>query len=144
MTGGVERGANVSAESDAIHRTVQEYVSAVNSGDLDQWLGTLTDDIVFLPPDQPRIDGKNAVRIWVKDNFFDPFRMMLDLQFDQLEVVGPVAYGHGRFALPLTPKSAGSGTQRTGKFVYLFRCLPDGSWKFVRIIWNYDMPATGD
>ena len=134
----------MSAESDAIHRTVQEFASAVGAGDLEQWLGTLTDDVVFLPPDQPRIDGKDAVRLWVKENFFDPFRMMLNLRFDDLDVVGPVAYGHGRFTLPLTPKSAGSGTEMTGKFVYLFRRLPDGGWKFARVIWNYDKPATGE
>ena len=134
---------NVSAETDAIQRTVQEFVSAVNSGDLNQCLGTLTDDVVFLPPDQPGITGKDAVRVWVKENFFDPFRMMLNLTHDELDVVGPMAYIHGRFALPLTPKTAGSSTQMTGKFVYLFRRLPDGAWKFARVIWNYDEPAAG-
>ena len=95
----------MSAESDAIHRTLQEYVSAVNAGELNQWLGTLTDDIVFLPPDQPRIDGKDAVRLWAKNNFFDPFQMMLTHSFDELDVVGPMAFVHGRFALPLTPNA---------------------------------------
>jgi ketosteroid isomerase-like protein len=133
----------MSAESDAIHRTLQEFVSAVNAGDLDQWLETLTDDVVFLPPDEPRIDGKDAVRPWVKENFFDAFRMVLNLSFDELDVVGPMAFAHGRFALPVIPKPAGSGRKMTGKFVYLFRCLPDGSWKFARIIWNYDEPAGG-
>lgn len=132
----------MSAESDAIHRTVQEYVSAVNSGDLKRWLGTLTDDVVLLPPDQPRIDGKDAVRLWAKDNFFDRFQMMLTHGFDELDVVGPMAFVHGRFALPLTPKSAGSSTQMTGKFIYLLRREADGSWRLARVIWNYDMAAT--
>jgi ketosteroid isomerase-like protein len=39
----------MSTDSDAINRIAQ-YASAVNSVDLDRWIGTLTDDIVFLRP----------------------------------------------------------------------------------------------
>jgi ketosteroid isomerase-like protein len=79
---------------------------AINSGDLNQWLGTLTDDAVFLPPDHPMVTGKRAVRPWVKKAFFDPFKMRFKQAFDEIESFGATAIGRGRFTLSLTPGPA--------------------------------------
>ena len=133
----------MSAETDAINRTAQEYMSGINSGDLNQWLGTLTDDVVCLPPDQPMVTGKKAVRPWVKKTFFDPFQMKLNFRFNELKVIESSAFGYGRFTLALAPKNGGKSTKLAGKFIDIFRRQSDGSWKFARVIWNYDEPATG-
>ena len=133
----------MAAELDAINRTVQEYTGTINSGDLNQWLGTLTDDVVCLPPDQRMVSGKKAVRPWIKKTFFDPFEMKFNFSFDELEVFGSLAFARGRYTLSLTPKTGGSTTKIRGKFIDIFRRQSDGSWKFARIIWNSDKPATG-
>ena len=133
----------MSAESDAIKRTSQEYMNAINSGDLNQWLETLTEDVVCLPPDQRMVTGKKAVRPWMKKTFFDPFQMRFHHTFDEIEVLGATAFARGRFTLSLTPRAGGSATKMRGKFIDIFRRQPDGSWKFARIIWNSDKPATG-
>ena len=133
----------MSAETAAINRTAKEYLSAINSGDLNQWLGTLTDDVVYLPPDQPMVTGKKAVRPWVKKTFFDPFKMKLNFSFDELEVLGSSAFGHGRFTLALTPRAGGKNAKIAGKFVDIFRRQSNGAWKFARVIWNSDKPASG-
>jgi len=133
----------LSAESDAINRIEQELVDAVNAGDLNQFLGTLADDVMYHPPEQPRITGKNAVHLWLKETFFDPFRMRLGLTLDELEVLGSLAVGHGRFALLLAPRAGGSDTRMTGRFIHIFRGNSDGSWKFARVIWISDQPAAG-
>ena len=131
----------MSTESDAINAVAQEYISACNSGDLNKWVGTLTDDIVFLPPDQPLVTGKNAVRGWIKENFFDPFRMKLNFSFDEIEVVGSTACTYGRFTLALSPTAGGADTQLVGKFIDIFSRGSDGTWKFARVIFNLDKPA---
>ena len=133
----------MSAESDAIKKTSKEYMNAINSGDLNQWLGTLTEDVVCLPPDQPMVSGKKAVRPWIKKTFFDPFEMKFNFSFDELEVFGSLAFARGRYTLSLTPGAGGSTTKTRGKFIDIFRRQPDGSWRFARIIWNSDKPATG-
>lgn len=133
----------MSAESDAINKVAQEYMSTANSGDLNKWVGTLTDDVVFLPPDQPLVTGKNAVRAWAKETLFDPFRMKLNFSFDEIEVFGSSAFTRGPFTLVLTPTKGGSETKMIGKFVDIFRRESDGSWKFARVIFNSDKPLPG-
>ncbi|MCI0388332.1 MAG: SgcJ/EcaC family oxidoreductase [Acidobacteria bacterium] len=131
----------MSTESDAIRGIAQEYMSAINSGDLDKWLGTLTDDVVFLPPDQPLVSGKNAVREWAKETFFDPFRMKLNLSFDEIEVFGDTATTYGRCTLFLSPTGGGSATEMVGKFIDIFRRESDGAWRFARAMFNFDKPV---
>src|SRR5215470_11485198 len=102
----------MSTESDAIRRIAQEYISGINSGDLTKWLGTLTDDIVFLPPDQPLVSGKNAVCAWAKETFFDPFRMKLNVSFDEIEVLGDTAHAYGRFTLFVSQTACGDTSEQ--------------------------------
>ena len=131
----------MSTESDAIRRIAQEYISGINSGDLTKWLGTLTDDIVFLPPDQPLVSGKNAVCAWVKETFFDPFRMKLDVSFDEIEVLGDTAHAYGRFTLFLSPTGGGSDIEMVGKFINIYRRESDGAWRYTRAMFNSDKPV---
>jgi uncharacterized protein (TIGR02246 family) len=128
-------------EPDAIRRIAQEYMGAANAGDLDKWLGTLTDDIVFLPPDHPLVSGKDAVRAWAKETFFDPFRMKLNLSFDEIEVFGDTAHAYGRFTLSLSPAGGGSDIEMVGKFIDIFRRESDGVWRHARAIFNSDKPV---
>jgi len=130
----------MSTESDAIRQVVQEYLNAFNSGDLTKWLGTLTEDIVFLPPDHPLVSGKNAVRAWAKETFFDPFRMKLDVSFDEIEVLGDTAHAYGRFTLFLSPTGGGSDIEMVGKFIDIFRLESDGAWRYARAMFNSDKP----
>src|SRR5262245_56586412 len=118
----------MSSESDAINRVAQAYGSALNSGDLDKWLNTLTDDVVFLPPDQPLISVKQAVRGWPKENFFPPFKMRLNFSFDEIEVLDTTAVTYGRFTLFLSPTGGGPDTEMVGKFVNIFRRESGGAW----------------
>jgi uncharacterized protein (TIGR02246 family) len=131
----------MSTESDAIRQVVQEYVNAINSGDLNKWLGTLTDDVVFLPPDHPLASGKNAAGAWVKESFFDPFRMKLDVSFDEIEVLGDTAHAYGRFTLLLSPTGGGSDIEMVGKFINIFRRESDGAWRYARAMFNSDKPV---
>ena len=43
---------------DGNQRHSAEYVAAVNAGDVNAYGGTLTQDVVFMPPDSPKLTGK--------------------------------------------------------------------------------------
>lgn len=131
----------MSTEADAIRQVVQEYLNAINSGDLTKWLGTLTEDVVFLPPDHHLVSGKNATGAWVKESFFDPFRMKLDVSVDEIEVLGDTAHAYGRFTLFLSPTGGGSDMEMVGKFINIFRRESDGAWRYARAMFNSDKPV---
>ncbi len=80
-------------EKDEIIKLGQEYAAAVSSGDVGKWAATLSDDIVFQPPDHPQVSGRAAVVAWGKESFFDPFKMRLDFSFEEIEVLGTWAFG---------------------------------------------------
>lgn len=56
----------------AAHAAHDAYINAINSNDLDKYLGTITDDIVYLPPNSAAIVGKSEVGPWVQ-GYFDAF-----------------------------------------------------------------------
>ena len=53
----------------AAHAAHDAYVNAINSNDVDALLGTVTDDIVYLPPNSPAIVGTHDVRRWLAEYF---------------------------------------------------------------------------
>lgn len=127
-------------EKAAITSVGQEYAAAVSSGDLNKWTATLTDDVVFQPPDHPQVSGRTAVVAWAKESFFDPFKMKLDFTFDEIEIWGTLAFARGRFTLALSPRQSGNAIQASGKFMNIFRRDPSGSWKYARAGFNFDAP----
>ncbi|MBI4474813.1 MAG: DUF4440 domain-containing protein [Acidobacteria bacterium] len=133
---------NTSNEKNEITKLVQGYAAAVTAGDVQRWAATLSDDIVFQPPDQPQVSGKAAVVAWGKESFFDPFKMRLEFSFDEMELFGSSAFARGRFTLELTPRQAGGATQTTGKFMNIFRRDARGSWKYARAGFSFDAPLT--
>ena len=51
----------VLAAADVVHHAHEAYLDAINSNDVARFLATVTDDIVFLPPNSEPIVGKEAV-----------------------------------------------------------------------------------
>ena len=131
-----------SADELAIRQTIAAYANAVTAGDLKRWSATLTDNVVFLPPDHRQLDGKRAVTAWAKQSFFDPFKTQFELQVGEVQVLGTWAFALGHFKLDTVPKSGGAAAQTTGKFLSIFHREKDGVWRYARAAHNFD-PAAG-
>jgi len=121
-----------------INRVRGKYVAACNAGDIAAWQNTLTNKVVWMPPDAPKVVGKKAVAASVKASFFDPFKIKLMAKFDRVQVFGSQAVASGPFSLELTPKTGGNTIKGKGKHMDLFRKQKDGSWKYAQAIFNYD------
>ena len=133
----------MSTESDAINRLREDYIAAANSGDVNGWMATLTDDAVFLPPNEPAVVGQEAIRSWVRAGFFDPYYILLDFTYDEIEIAGSWAFVRGPFNMKLTPKAEAQVVDMTGKFIDILQRQSDGSWKYARVIFNTDTPMGG-
>jgi ketosteroid isomerase-like protein len=125
---------------EAISRTLQQYVSATNAGDLEAYTAILAADVVFLPPDNPPLRGRDTVGAWVKENFFDPFTVKFDAKFERIVVVGSEAFAPGTFTLEVKPKAGGDPLKTTGEFFDIFREEEPGVWKYTYAIHNFDQP----
>jgi uncharacterized protein (TIGR02246 family) len=123
-----------------IKSTQRKWVKTCNSGDIDAWQNTFTNNFIWMPPDSPIAVGKKAVVASVREGFFDPYNIKLRATFNDVRVFGAQACTSGKFSIELTPKAGGKSVKASGKFMDLLAKQRDGSWKFARRIFNYDKP----
>jgi uncharacterized protein (TIGR02246 family) len=126
-----------------IRQLIDRYVTAGGKGDLQGVLDTLTDDVVFLPPnDTPKV-GKEELRRWLQP-FQEHYTSKDIAQSRELRVAGDIAYEWGLFQETFTPKDPASGNKPIsldGKFLRVYHRQPDGSWRLARACWNSNLPA---
>jgi ketosteroid isomerase-like protein len=125
----------------ALEKARQEYITTCLEDNLEGLLDTFTDDAAFFPPDIPPVRGKEALRAWLKEDFFDLYRNELDFTFDEVEITGGWAWAVGPWSQRLTPKAGGGAIHQGGKFLDIFRRQDDGSWKFARLMFTVDQPG---
>jgi ketosteroid isomerase-like protein len=126
----------VSTET-AVHEAHGAYVDAINSNDTVQFLLTVTDDIVFIPPNSEPIVGKPAVGAWV-DGYFHAVSTVWTKTTTELVVQDDLAYEWYRFRAVDTPREGGEPTVDTGNGVNIYRLDTDGNWRVWRDIWAAD------
>lgn len=129
----------VTTAAEAIAALHQDAVPLFNAKDVDALLELWTDDGVYLPPGEPALHGKDAIR-----GYYERFQGTVEsLVSDEIEVAGDWAYERGSVTV-LAPPASGEGagpTRVSAKYLDIWRRQPDGSWKVARAIWNLDAPA---
>jgi len=126
----------------AIEQNHEQYLAAVNSGDLDSLLECCADDLVLMPPNAQALVSLAAVRLW-SEGFFAQFSADLTTTTEDLVVSGDLAVARRAYAWMLTPKADGDPILDHGKAVLVYRREPDGTWKQTHDIWNSDIALEG-
>lgn len=114
---------------------INQGARALNTGDMNAYLAILTDDAVFLPPDERARTGEE-LRGWLSA-FLEEFTVE-GLRYDTQEAVvaGDLAYQWYAFSWTVTPKAGGKPMLAQGKGIHILRRGPGGCWKLARAIWN--------
>ena len=135
----------MATESESAERTItaihEAATVALGRGDLDGVMGSYADDVISLPPNQPALFGKDAVRSMWEDLLTD-FAVEVSVSVDEVEVAGQWAFERGTFDMKLSPRAGGSPIEDSGKYLDILRKQPDGSWKYSRVSWNSSQPST--
>ena len=108
------------------------------AGDWDAWLATCTEDVVFMPPDNPKIEGRSAVRSWL-----DEFPATKDLTWTVEAVDGSGDIGMSRGYGPMILEIEGKPVSFSVKWLAVLKKQSDGSWKMKELAWNFDQPVSG-
>jgi len=114
---------------------IDQQARAFNTGDINAYLAILTEDAVFLPPNEPAKTGEE-LRTWLS-TFLEEFTVE-GLRYDTQEAVvtGNLAYHRHEFRWTVIPKAGGKPMLAQGKGIDILRRGPDCCWKLARIIWN--------
>ena len=134
-----QQATDLAADIEAINRLNDNYVAAVNAGDVDGLMMLYTDDAVLMQPNQPAVTGKAAIRSHFQV-FFDMFSLEEVLSPEEVVVIGDWAFVRATFTVKVTPRAGGDKTQDHGKGIAIYRKELDGSWKYARLVYNSDIP----
>ena len=120
-----------------IRFTIQPWIQACLDRDWDALLSLCTDDITFLPPNEPIVEGQEATRAFLEAY---PKITAFTVEFTPIDRRADRATVRGTFSMTVEAEE-GEATMN-GKFIDTFRRQVDNTWRYREVIWNPDY-ATG-
>jgi uncharacterized protein (TIGR02246 family) len=129
-------------ESDAktIRDTEAAMMKAAQAKDLDAFVAFYADDASVLTPNAPIFTGKQPIKDGLKPMLSDP-QFSLTFMPTRVEVAksGDLAFTQGPYKMTFSDVR-GNRFEDEGKYLTVWRKLPDGSWKAVEDTMNSDLP----
>ena len=125
----------------AIRAVPEAFAQAVLAGDWATVAAGYAEDAVFMPPNEPAVEGRAAIRVWWEASS-TPFLTQFTLPPTKIDGRGDLAYVRGTYAMTIMPEGAPEPFQESGKYVVIMQKQPDGSWLVVLDIWNSDLPVS--
>ncbi|MBN2318664.1 MAG: SgcJ/EcaC family oxidoreductase [Acidobacteria bacterium] len=130
-----ETAADVETDIQAIKEGYTELEAASNAADIDKYLSSIADDILFIPPNEPAYVGKEAFRSYFQQ-IFDKFTVQEKYIVEGVKVSGDLAVAHVTYSGIYTPKDGGDSIKTNGNGITVGKKQPDGAWKIIYMIWS--------
>jgi len=134
----------VAAAADAVdsdaHKAHENYVTAINSNNLDALMDMLTDDVVFLAAHEQPMVGKAALRPWL-EGYLSAYKTHWDKPVQEFVVCGEWAFERYSYTSTDTPLAGGDAVVDTGWGLVVYHHDADGKWRVARDAWGPDQPA---
>ena len=111
ISGGILMSVDAS-EAQAIDRTRETHVDALNRGDGGGWAAAFADDAVQMPPNAPANVGKDQIRAFC-GAMLGAFGAEFSLAPEEVQIAGPdCGVERGTYNITLTPKGGGEPIPR--------------------------------
>jgi len=130
--------AALEAAMDAIEA---DYIAAYNAGDAAGIAALFAEDGVQSPPLMPQLD-KAGVAAMYTAQFEGMEALQLEVMRESYVADGKRVVSWGGFRVVMTP-TGGEPVEATGRYGVVNRQDPDGTWKIVGHIFNYEVPPPG-
>lgn len=123
-----------SADRVAISANSAVWLKAMRAADWKTVASTYTQDALLMPPNEPTVSGRAAIRTWM-----EAFPPLVSMDLDEAEVEGccDVAYVRGTYRLAFSPPGAGT-LHDVGKYLEIHRKQADGTWLKTRDMFSSD------
>jgi steroid delta-isomerase-like uncharacterized protein len=118
--------------------------AAENAGNSSEMISMLADDAVIMAPNQPVQEGKPACAVFLTNvikGLFDQYDRHIVYASAEVRIIGDMAFDRGSFSFRVAPRSGGAASRETGKYLFLYSRVADGTWKIARSIVNLDDEA---
>jgi uncharacterized protein (TIGR02246 family) len=139
---GSEPPANAGTLRAAVDSATTAFHQALRTNDTATFLSYVADDVVMMPPGEPPVRGKDALRAWYAAFLAQYRTSSLTLAHREVFVGAGWATELGSYEWGLTPTGAGAEVIDSGHYMQVWKQLPAGQWRFAREIWNSAVPAS--
>ena len=126
-----------SEDRDALQALTDRLVSLSLDRDWDAFLELLTDDVVFLPPDELAVIGKAAVA-----DFLEAYPIMTQFNTSIGSADGRADHAAALGPFDITVETEEGETRMVGKWLATYR-KEWGRWRMATDCWNLDAPMEG-
>jgi len=116
------------------------FVKAFNEKNVPHVLDVYAENSVFMPPNQPVIRGKDALKTFY-DELLQSGATNLKLDAGEVSGHGPLAYQAGTYEMDVKP-ATGASTHDRGKYLFILRKV-NNIWRYEYTVWNSDLPPSG-
>ncbi len=147
FTVGCQQGEEVAEEVGVVGLTEEDvvaikaahdsFVQAVMTGGWGAVIEFYSEDAVFMPPNAPMIQGREALKAFNKMN---PPVTAFNLTVEDIDGRDDLAYVRGTASMTMEAEGAPEPTQATSMFLQILRKQEDGSWLISVDIINSDLP----
>lgn len=105
--------------------------------DFDALAQLYAEEAVLMPPDQPAVTGRPAIRSW-----FENLPPLADFRVTLHTIDGreDLAYVRGSYSMTFEGPGGEPQAEMVGKFLEIRRRRPDGSWLLTVDMFNSDRP----
>jgi ketosteroid isomerase-like protein len=126
------------ADAGTIRQQHEAFLVAFNAKAAAKVLDLYAENSVFMPPNEPIIRGKDALKNFYDDLFVKRGASSLKMDIAEVSGHGPLAYQSGTYEMDLKPPTGRPGRDR-GKYLFVIRKMGNG-WKYQYTMWNSDLP----
>lgn len=126
----------------AVSRMLVTLDRLAADGDLAGFLAHVSDDAVFMLPDEPAIIGKTQIGARY-GALYEGFHLEMSHEPLETDVFGRIIIHRGNARGTLQPKTGAAPTPFDNKYLFVIRKDADGSLKIWRAIFNANPPKGG-
>lgn len=120
-----------------VRDAIDSWTRCLEAGDYDAWATYWAEDGVLMPPGQPRVEGRDSLVAFIRENFGGVRTMQLTDW--TIEGCGDLAVATTNVSWHME-SSVGKEPAGTAKQMIEMRKNPEGRWLVKTVIYNSDGP----
>ena len=133
-------GTQHAALQAGVDSAANRLLAALRRDAADSLVALLAEDVIIMPPNEPVLKGKAAVRAWYEQLIKQMRTSELTITNREVFIGGDWATEVAGFEWTLAPVGGGPPVVDRGSYMQVWRRAPDGRWLFSREVWNSTSP----